>query len=400
MTAAAIHCIACGAALAPNQWHCPECGRPDAAGTTMGAPQLSSVGAVGDKAGHSRHEARQATARRPADSWASPAPDGPAMPDPSQVLRPPPSRRAVRRAVAVIAGAAAIAAGLIVLNDRLFTPGQAAKRYFAALEARDFGAARGRLERAATEEPLIDSAMLPQDGYTPPAGAHVDNVQLDDNGSGATARVSFTVGGESAISTVRLVLSGRRLLIFPRWRVQDQYTISVAAPSGADVQIAGIQVSANEPVPAFPGAYQVGLADNPLLETDPVTAYALQGAPSATLAPRVKPQARAEVGKQINDLLSRCSRTADLAPSGCPFGATSDDPVTEVRWRILSKPTPTVEQSEDGVEVVTSQEGQVELTGLGENSDGSQYPVAETFSYSVNGPVTVENGAVQWQLQR
>jgi hypothetical protein len=203
------------------------------------------------------------------------------MPALSQVLRSPPSRGAVRRAAAILAAAVVVAVGLIVLNG-LFTPERAAEGFLAALANRDFDDARARLAaQPGTAGPLLESARLTDDGYTPPRRARVESVQVGEDGNDATVRVAFEIGGSTGVTELQLVRSGRSLLLFPRWQVQGgQYTVSVTAPNATEVEVAGVRVPANVAVPAFPGSYQAQLPDNPLLESAPVTTYGSRRRPT------------------------------------------------------------------------------------------------------------------------
>ena len=320
------------------------------------------------------------------------------MPALSQVLRSPPSRRDVRRAAAILAAAVVAAAGLIVLNG-LFTPGRAAEGFFAALANRDFDGARARLTaQPGPDEPLLASAQLADDGYTPPRHARVESVEVGDDGDAATARVAFEIGDSPVVTELQLVRSGRSWLLFQGWRVQEgQFAVLVDAPNATEVEVAGVRVPANAAVPAFPGSYQAKLPDNPLLEAAPVTAYALGGEQPAELEPNVKATANEQVGKQITDYLARCARSTELQPPGCPFGTSSSDTVTGVRWGILSYPKSKLEATADGIVVTTTSSGEAEVTGVIPYYDGTSYPFSDSVSFDVDGQVTVENGRVRWQ---
>jgi hypothetical protein len=405
MTSASYSCPQCGTARPADQPRCPACGHQAGVAATVPAGE-PAIPVAADRPWGPQWQPRSPQQPGsqphppgpPSGAWSPPASDATAMPALSQVLRSPPSRRAVRRAAAILAAAVVVAVGLIVLNG-LFTPERAAEGFLAALANRDFDDARARLAvQPGTAGPLLESARLTDDGYTPPRRARVESVQVGDDGNSATARVAFEIGGSTGVTELQLVRSGRSLLLFPRWQVQGgQYTVSVTAPNATEVEVAGVRVAANVAVPAFPGSYQAQLPDNPLLEAAPVTAYALADAPPAELVPSVKATARDQVGRQITDYLTKCAGSTELEPPGCPFGTSSSDPVTGIRWRIQTYPETTVEATADGIVLSTASSGQADVTGMTQYSDGTSYPFSDTVSFDINGRVTLENGAVRWQ---
>jgi hypothetical protein len=323
-----------------------------------------------------------------------------AAPSRSEVLRSAPSRRAIRRVLIVLAAGVVLTAGLVVL-DGLFSPQRVAAEFFAALADRDAEAALGRLDpEIVSGGALLNSAALTSAGYSPPQSAHVDSVDVGDHGDTTVARVSFRLGDAPAVADLHLVRSGHSYALFQRWRIQDGvYSVTVNTPALDQVEVAGIRVAAGTAVSAFPGTYEARLPGNPLLDAAAITVQAAPGAPPGQLQPTVKSSALAEVGKQVTNYLNTCAISTELVPPGCPFSDSSSVAVTNVKWTISRYPRSALQATGDGVRLVTKAggDGEARVTALVLNADGTSFPDSATTTFTVEGDVTVENGAIRWR---
>lgn len=328
-----------------------------------------------------------------------------------------PESRSYRRPLLVgasVLGAVILALTAVdVVDWRFFRPQATLTAYFAALADRD-GARAGRLLAGggpeAAQETLDPAAMTSKD-YTPPSGVRVGNVEIDENM--ATAQVSFVLGGERHETTMTLVRHPDRTAgLFHRWRIADgTYPISVHAPGVQSVVLAGVPVPIREgdsvaSVRAFPGDYVARLPAQPLLTAVPVTVRAGVGvgeerAGGAEIEPTVAPTAEGEVERQVRSYLEECAKRTVLYPEGCPFStsAFTFGQVTDVRWKITSYPSITVQLDPFGsgaVEVNTVARGRAEVTWqevyLG-TTDSENYEV----TFDVDGTVVASGGAVTFQ---
>jgi hypothetical protein len=321
-----------------------------------------------------------------------------AVPTRAQVLRSAPSRRAIRRVLIVLAAGVVLTVGLVVL-DRLFSPQRVTARFFAALAARDAEAALGQLDpETAPAGALLNPVALTSAGYDPPRSAHVDSVDVGERGDTAVARVSFRLGDASAVADLQLVRSGHSYALFQHWRIQDGVSsVTVNTPVLDQVEVAGIRVAAGTAVSAFPGTYQARLPDNPLLDAATITVEAAPGAPPGQLEPTVKRSALTEVGKQVTSYLNTCAISTQLVPPGCPFSEPSSVTVTDVKWTISRYPRSTLQATGDGVRLVTTADGEARVTAQVLNSDGTSFSDSDTTTFTVEGDVTVDNGAIRWR---
>jgi hypothetical protein len=320
-----------------------------------------------------------------------------AVPGREDVLRRPPSRRAITRALLLVAAGIGVATGL-VLVDRMFDPAHTATGYFGALADRDAGAALDRLDPdAGPAGALMNSDVLRSSAYTPPSAVRVGAVRLSDHGNSASVKVTFTAGGSSATADLPLIRSGHSFLLFQRWRIQSgAFPVTVVAPAIDEVDVAGVRVAAGAPVAAFPGAYLAGVPDNPLLTAAPAPVVAVPDAPPLVLQPTIRSGAGTAVGKQVRSFLDTCTLSTSIDPPGCPLSDTTYNDVTDVRWKIISYPQSTLQITGNQVLLTTTGPGQAQWTG--EQQDfGESVPAGNTVSFEVAGEVQVRDGKVQWQ---
>jgi hypothetical protein len=292
----------------------------------------------------------------------------------------------------VIAVIVLISATTVVVQRFWFTPESVVNGYFTALANRD---AKQALTYGGS---TVSSDLLSSDKYVPPTKLAVDDLK-DDDKDGKTAKVSFLIGDKRQSGTVRLHhKSDLSWGLFRGWELAgDRPSIEVTTTAPVAVQVNGHALNPETDgshLDVFPGRYVVDLADNPLVESDPVTIDAAFGNSTAELTPRIKTTAKTAVDKQINAYLTGCLTAATKPDSNCPFSINSD--ITRPVWRITTFPTVALRIADDGTVVAESTtQGKATLTGTGYGG----YPVNDDTSFTVGGPVTVEQGAIKFTPQ-
>ncbi|MFG1906736.1 hypothetical protein [Kribbella sp. NPDC048928] len=286
----------------------------------------------------------------------------------------------------------------VVVQRIWFTPESVITGYYRALADRD---AEKALSFGRGSAPLD---LLGSDKYVPPTNLKVGKIETGQDSDGKksdddrTAQLSFTIGDQQLTGRIDLHRSNQLSWgLFRGWDLSgDRPAITVNSSSPAKVQVNGQVVPPGDDgaarVEVFPGRYVVGIADNPLIEAEPVTVVAGFGDSSADLTPQIKADAKTAVDKQVKAYLNGC-RTAALKPNNnCPFSVDSD--VSHPVWRIDAFPTIALRIADDGQVVAeSSTEGKATLTGVGYGG----YPVNDPTSFRVSGLVNVEQGAIKFQ---
>jgi len=302
-----------------------------------------------------------------------------------------PSPRTTLITAVVIALIVVISTASFVVQRIWFTPESVVNGYYAALSDRD---AQKALTYGASDG-TVDGNLLTSDKYVPPTKLTID--KIDDGKDGRTAKVSFVIGDNKVGGEVGLHRKDKLTWgLFRGWELTgDRPTIEISTSAPVAIQVNGHAVNAEDGqsrLEVFPGRYEVGLVDNPLVESDPITVDAAFGDSTADLVPRIKAEARTTVDAQLKTYLKGCLVAATKPQSNCPFSINVD--VTRPAWRIDKYPTIELRLADDGAVVAeTTSEGEATLTGLGYGG----YPVNEPTSFSVSGPVTVEQGAIKFQ---
>jgi hypothetical protein len=303
-----------------------------------------------------------------------------------------PSPRATLITAVVVALIAVISTASFVVHRIWFTPESVVNGYYAALADRDaqkaltYGGSGGT-----TAGDLISS-----DKYVPPTKLTIDDLK-DDGKDSRTAKVGFVIGDTKASGEVNLHRKDELTWgLFRGWELTgDRPTIEISTPAPVAVQVNGHALNAGDEsssLEVFPGRYVVGLVDNPLVESDPVTVDAAFGDSTVELVPRIKAEAKTTVDEQLKEYLKGCLIAATKPDHDCPFSMSID--VTRPAWRIDKYPTIELRVADDGnVVAETTSEGQATLTGTGYGG----YPVNDATSFTVSGPVTVEQGAIKFQ---
>lgn len=305
-----------------------------------------------------------------------------------------PTPRGTLITAVVIALVVVLSVVTVVVQRIWFTPDSVVNGYFAALADRDAHKAQSYGGTG-----TVDGSLITSDKYTPPTNFSVDEMN-NDGKDGRTAKVSFVVAGNKMSGEVALHRKDELTWgLFRGWELTgDRPAIQVNTPAPVAVQVNGHALNGDDNgsrLEVFPGRYVVGLVDNPLVESDPITVDAAFGESTAEVVPRIKAEAKAAVDTQIKAYLKNCLIAATKPDSTCPFSMNFD--VTRPVWRIDTYPTIALRIADDGnVVAESSTEGKATLTGVGYGG----YPVNDDTTFRVSGLVTVEQGAIKFQPEQ
>lgn len=252
--------------------------------------------------------------------------------------------------------------GWAVFRDPL-TPEQVVYRYFEALADRDADEARSYLVRGPDEDVetvLLDDDTVEHKDYTPPGHLEIEELVPEENRLAATMQVSYQVAGVTYHREFRFTRDYTR----ESWRIhRGWFSMPANTRTAFPLVVAGTLVPRSKLgyVPAFPGAYVVRLASNPIFEARPVTVVPGTGeAPALHL--RLRGDRQPELERQVREHLDTCATRIDPEPAGCPFERVPDVayPSTVLR-RIIAYPS--VEVLVDGAHllVASGTPGRVEV---------------------------------------
>ncbi|GAA4580481.1 hypothetical protein GCM10023176_60110 [Micromonospora coerulea] len=321
-------------------------------------------------------------------------------------LRTPADTRRIWPAVLItaIVGLVLLCTATVRLVPRFIGPEAAVRAYFDALADRDATRARGLLAEgsaigqrgpiAGVDEradlSLLTDATLHHAGYTPPRNLTVGRTIW--TGTSATVEASYDFGGPPITITLPLV-NERGLRGLPSWRITDgllELRLESVVTGRLVVAGATLPMTTTRSMVAFPGAYRVALPEHPLYRAEPAIAFA-NGA-SASLSPvEVRENVRRDVEQQVRAHVDGCARRIELAPSGCPFVASSSVPVKILSWTIVRYPELSFTVVADGgVSVTSPGQGVAAATVIRTSGAGASWQ--ETVSFDISGTVRVVDG--------
>jgi hypothetical protein len=191
--------------------------------------------------------------------------------------------------------------------------------------------------------------------------------------------ISSKVSGESAVVRVELRQGGRKYeqafslfksrpeFLDDHWKLGgsplQRISISADAPVSA-LSVNGVAVATgqgntsafgtNLSLPAFPGAYSVGLPESEkhLAAAEQEVLVPIGAAGQAPETARLTVQAseslRTETTRQVTAALAGCEKSTELEPEGCPFYTFAFGDVRNVKWSVDSEPDYTMQRSFDG----------------------------------------------------
>ena len=420
-----------------------------AAGAGMGAAGAGSTGASGYTpaagAGTSAHsDVPQSGAPTHAESGGysaagqahpmSSAPNGAyssagAPPPPGSVPAKPFDKKKATL-VGVISGSAVIiiiAAFVVVnqVNGHMFGPEAAVEKYFSELSDGD---AEDALKMADVDVPSEQRQLLTNEilGASKALPKDVTVEDAEVNGNSATVSANYDIGGSKGKTSFSLHKAGKKGLFFDEWKLQspELFYLSVETPGLSKVKVNGIDVDTTESglaLPAFPGMYTVGLAEETdLVSADEIEARAffaegadMEGYEPALLAAQPTDAFRTEVNNQVKTLIDSCAKKTVAQPDGCPFGSFSAEnrDATNIKWSVSSYPTVSVasDSSNGGYfdpaeettgpnggpawPISTETTGEAFITAKYEMFDESEN-FDDTVTFSVDGTAEIVDGKV------
>ena len=311
-----------------------------------------------------------------------------------------PTQRAVIITAVAITLLVLLSATTFVVQRVWFTPESALSGYFGALADRDAEKALTYLTAGDSSDTSIAAGIIGSQSYVPPTGLKVQGIKDDsDDGESRTETIGYSIGDSKY--TAQVSLRHRKELswgLFRSWRISDSRpTLQIASSTPLPVRVNGVSLPGQDGeelrTPLFPGRHVVDIADNPLLESDPVTIDIGFDDAELELVTRVKATAQQTEEQQVKDYLNGCAVATPDPEQNCPFSPNSSE-LTSVAWRIDKLPTIEVRQTPSGeIAVRTQEDGQATLTA--KNYDGSPY--TDSMSFSVQGSVILDQGKVVFQ---
>lgn len=267
------------------------------------------------------------------------------------------------------------------------TPEAAVEGYFGALADRDVAKAASYIKDSSS----ATSEIVGAEQYVPPTDLKIGKVEDEK-----AAQVSFRIGENTISGEIPLHRKDKLTLgLFRGWAIDGgRPSIQISTAASVDVQVNGkpLPDEARESrlLQVFPGRYVVSVADNPLLESAPVTIDAGFGDQEATLDPKIKASAQSAVDARVKDYLKGCLTDATKPDNNCPFSSEA----TQQVWKIDTFPTIQLSLDDSGsVLVETTASGTATVTGLGYGGS----PITDNSTFRVSGPVIVDQGKLVFQ---
>jgi hypothetical protein len=311
-----------------------------------------------------------------------------------------PTPRAVIITVVAITLVVLLGVTTFVVQRIWYTPESTVTGYFDALAARDADQASSYLHdgnSGSENAAATASGILAAQTFVPPTGLKVDKIEDNsDDGDSRKAKVSYKIGDSKVTAEVSLSRSEELSLgLFRGWYISDSRpALAITTSSPVPVQVNGVTLATDSEqgprTTVFPGRYVVGVADSPLVESDPVTVDVGFDDAEANLVPRIKATARSEVDKQVKAYLTGCLVAATKPEHNCPFSIGYSE-ITSPVWRIDKYPVLELKLGSDGEVVVESTtDGQATVTGKGYGGA----PYADNTSFTISGVVTADQDKV------
>lgn len=258
-------------------------------------------------------------------------------------------------------------------------------------------------------------------GYQAP-----EHVEIISSGRGKDRRgitVRYTVGGAPAQETVEVTRYSTGMLGH-RWAISTPpgAHLDLRTAASDKIHVGGVTVAANPvdvaggaiiPRPfAPPGAYTVGIDTDELFDTTAVTVTVAAGVdpPPTVVTPKLRQDVQPKLEQQIRDRISYCAGQHAFQPytaewrtthETCPFAHYPRSPFTKPpTWTVEQQPKITLRVDDHaGVTVRTTSPGvavvryqwSVSIVEPREWTDAS-----ETVEFTVDGKVTVKDGAPYW----
>jgi ribosomal protein L40E len=337
-------CLTCGAAAVPDSGYCRRCGY-----ARIPRPDL-------DPAANPTAAARA-------------------------LLPPRPPTTALLVIGAVVALFLATTAPVLLVRAIFFGPDDTVRSYFNALTDRDADAAWRLLapDDHDRRPALVGGSVLRDPGYRPPERLTIDGVE--SRGASAVVTAVVSVDGSRQVVTLELVRGGAGSGVFRRWHIRDGLLPLPLYSDGQEggLVVAGVRVVVSEDTwMVFPGAYEVTLPDDPLVEISPTTVVA-GASDDVVVQPTIRADVHEQVERQVRAYVDGCASQEDQSPDGCPFAETWYE-LTDVTWEVIRYPSLDMTR-QDGRVHVSGDGGLVRVSGR----DSFDLPYDNDYSFVVEG---------------
>ncbi|HEY8473598.1 MAG TPA: hypothetical protein VIL37_13310, partial [Natronosporangium sp.] len=204
-------------------------------------------------------------------------------------------------------------------------PESAVRDFFGALANRDAAAALSASAPEVRDQPvreLLSDEVLAADSYHPPDRVEVTEARVE--GTVAVVAVEYRIDRQEYTATLQLRRDdGLVNAIRQRWLVLDGIGKLTLTDVPEEITVNGLPIAAYDAqgpriLPALPGSYQVGVPeDNPLWNPIAVTAQVEPQVTTEVSVPlEARPAVRAEIERQVTELLDSCAMSPELEPPG------------------------------------------------------------------------------------
>jgi len=258
-------------------------------------------------------------------------------------VAPPPNRPARRKrktplivgigiGVLVLALVAGFV-GTVLLRD---TKGDMALAYFKAIQEGDAAKAMSYAADPINDTSLLTDAVLKKSAELAP----ITDVRVKRTSSD-TVTLTMDVGGaEEQVQYDVVQREGQWKMV----QAVKTFRLSTGDLQGVTPILNGAKPSNPESITIFPGTYQMGTGSPYLRWAQPEQVF-LHGIPShdPIFGLEMTDDAKKAAGTALQELLTKCVASTDLAPADCPFKMTPPSGVTvdkgSVKWAIVGTPT-------------------------------------------------------------
>lgn len=317
-------------------------------------------------------------------------------------------------AVAGVVLLGAVAAGVVVLYQQLYSPKAFVEHYLSLLsdgQAADALAVPGVSVNSADLEssglPLSSSdALLRQAAL----GSLTDIRTVDETavGDATEVRVSYVAGGHPGTTTFLVERNGW-IGVAPAWRFARSplSVLDVTVRGSMQFEVNGFELDKRQVSPEkmdaapldpvqllvfSPGAYRVSV-DTAIAATPGVDVLADKPLANVPVALQAEPTEEfvAVVQQRVDEFLAQCATQQVLQPTACPFGFLVTDRIEgDPEWSIVRNPT--IALAPDGadwaiVPAPAVAHIDVDIVSL---FDGTVSHVSDDVEFSLTGTITVQ----------
>ena len=323
----------------------------------------------------------------------------------------PEKKRRVRIVLAAVGAGVVVVLGasvaVSIINQVVFSPQKQVESYLDAIVAGDASDALaiGGVEESTGERVLLTDAVLKATegritGYT--------ITQVGSSGDTAIVTADIDQDGVTEETAYKLTKSGTTALFFDNWTLEPVWLPSVTigvSPGIDEIDVNGTTVELSSDAQeigyvellAFPGDYVIANAgDDEWLSAEPQTVQAGLSAVTGDARLSLEPTAKftSSVDEQVAEYLAGCAAQKILDPDDCPIRVYDYGTITDVVWTI-DEPAVTSLGSmyDDEWNIFTDNRGSATVTYTNTDYRGQATPEKATVDFSIDGDVTMVDGA-------